>query len=179
MAKIFWFFSFRITIVKLITVSHLVLTSCKRTLSCENITIRWPYLKHWRHRSRVFRSVPEAWPCWAVRLDESGGAARIYTDRDSSHDKPSGRPGRANPCSSRASRTSGCGVGSPSSAAFSASGKLIKLINWKVTQECIPVGCVPPASMAISGGGGSAQGDVSAWWGRVCLGGVSATHPLP
>ena len=34
----------------------------------------------------------------------------------------------------------------------------------KPKQECIPVGCVPPASVAISGGG-------------VCPGRVSTTHP--
>ena len=52
-------------------------------------------------------------------------------------------------------------------------------------QECIPVGCVPPASVAIFGGGecllpkeASAEAGESAWgrvclgWGVVCLGGV-------
>ena len=51
---------------------------------------------------------------------------------------------------------------------------------YKYEQECIPVGCVPSAAVAISGcggvwPGGVCQGGVSAHEG-VCGGGVFTTH---
>ena len=42
--------------------------------------------------------------------------------------------------------------------------KLYKVISSWEYQECIPLGCVPPASMAISGGGVSAQGGCLPVW---------------
>ena len=58
-------------------------------------------------------------------------------------------------------------------------------------QECIPVGCVPSAELAVSGGGGGGEErvfagwclsrrGVSAWGGVICLGGVclGGVHPV-
>ena len=50
-------------------------------------------------------------------------------------------------------------------------------------QECIPVGCVPSAAVAVGGGagclpGGVCPGDVSAW-GGVCPSACWDTHPPP
>ena len=69
---------------------------------------------------------------------------------------------------------------------------LVRIINSRTSfeQECIPVECVPPAAVAVCGGGGvsawqgvSAQGSVSvqgvsAQMG-VCLGGVGPEGCLP
>ena len=43
--------------------------------------------------------------------------------------------------------------------------------GYIMKQECIPVGCVPSAAVAVCWGGGSSRGEVSAR-GGVCLGGV-------
>ena len=46
-------------------------------------------------------------------------------------------------------------------------------------QECIPVGCIPPASVAVFGGGGCLPGGVCQAGlpgGGVCLGGVCLPH---
>ena len=54
--------------------------------------------------------------------------------------------------------------------------KFSEIINIK-KQECIPVGCVPSAAVAVSRGGGLFRGGcgcVSAPWGGVCSRGVSS-----
>ena len=55
------------------------------------------------------------------------------------------------------------------------------IVQNNQTQECIPVGCIPPASVAVSGGWGCLPGDVSPGGvcpGGVCLGGC-LPHPTP
>ena len=74
------------------------------------------------------------------------------------------------------------------SGCFASSGNTFyfSCCFWKqfYQQECIPVGCVPSAAVAVSWGvsdGGSARGclprGVSVWQGGVCLG--WCTPPLP